>query len=99
MAIKDLLFDLAHDHCNLPNMNDDELLRIIRKHGFELCDAKPVGWAALQNVTMAQMHGGVIGVGSEEGAVVFDGETWHNANQPIYLPCSAPVAEAETTLL
>lgn len=86
MAIKDLLVELAKDYHKFPDMADHELLQIVRRHGFELCDVIPVGWAAHKNVISAHINGGIIGLGSEEGAVVYDGETWYNADQPLFSP-------------
>ncbi len=81
-SVKLLVDDLSG--INAPGMDESKFLDLICKHGFVLCKSQPVGWASHANVVEAQENGGVIGIGSDEGAVVYDGKSWMNADQALY---------------
>ncbi|KQR30484.1 hypothetical protein ASF91_17055 [Rhizobium sp. Leaf155] len=81
-SVKLLVADLTE--MQAAQMDERQILEIICRHGFVLCRSQPVGWAAHASLIDAQENGGVIGIGSDEGDVVYDGNTWMNADKPLY---------------
>ncbi|POO54307.1 hypothetical protein CPJ18_02055 [Agrobacterium rosae] len=83
-AVEQLVRAIIQANSPAHTIAEDEFLAIVRSHGFQLCGAQPVGWAAQTNVEAVCRGCGVIGIGSTQGEVVYDGETWLNADKPLY---------------
>ncbi len=85
-GLRKLLIELAHTQQPLSSMDETAFLGLFKKHGLVVCAAEPIGWANQENIQNAS-ETGVIGVGADKGSVVYDGNTWSNADSALY--CAA----------